>query len=1123
MENPTNSEPQIILPLPGIKIGRYELISLLGSGGMGQVYLARDERLARDVAIKILPVGRADDPQRISRFLFEARTASALNHPNIVTIYDTGESELGIFLAMELVSGETLRSRIGRGLAMHEVVDLAIQLATGIAAAHAASIVHRDLKPENIMIRADGYLKILDFGLARLSDSEDETGTLARKAVGTLRYMSPEQGRGHVVGPPSDVFSLGLVTYEMLTGFHPFYSASPLATFLAIEKEPAPLPSQRGKGIPDWLDRIVLSMLEKRAERRPTAQQVAEELAECRSRGPGKASVIAAAVPAIHRTVGRESELAVLHAAFRGADAGHGALVCISGDAGLGKTTLAEEFLRSLASQNASCLIGRGRSSERLAGVDPYGPVREALANLLRSDPTNRLARSMKRTAPTWFDEVASAAEHNVSHTEPEARARSEHRFRLELIGLFESFTREQPLVLFFDDLQWADASTIDVIALAAGRFEESRLLIVATCRETEMRLANHPFVKLRLDLKAKGLCRELPLGYLSEEAVEKYLNFEFPGAALPHEMAARLHARTEGHPFFVSELVGCIKERRGIVKDGGAWSLSPDFAAIEQELPESIRSTIELKIAQIGEEEQRVLGAASVQGLEFDSAVVAKTLGMDPVVLEEMLERLDRVHELVHLSGEKEMPDRTLSCRYRFDHALFQNEFYNKLRPSRRAALSIAAAQALSGFWRGKQDEIASTLADLFETGRDFARAAQYHLTASGNAAAIFAWREAAASATRGLHAAAALPPGPEVAGLEMGLQMSLGRAVGLTEGYTAPEAVACFTRARELTLAAGDAPEVFPVIWGLYMSSVISADCPTASELAARLLRIAEPAADRTMKAAAHCAVAIAAEISGDYHAALEHSAQAISFDDPDMRRARAAQFGVDPGPCARGIHARTLWFTGSPDLCRQEAADLVARAGRDALDPRSICDHLVSACFCYQYLEDPAQIPELADRVIELCQKHDIALERYWAVFLRGWANAALGDTESGLADMLACWQFVNAIRALFVAGTAFAASLAEVMLRAGRFDEAREFLDHALQFASENGHRYCEPELHRLRGEVAAAAGNGSPESLAAAEGHLQDALECARRQKAPIFESRISQSLAKLRGAAGTHA
>jgi hypothetical protein len=1116
MDDSPNPERAFGLAI-GSKVGRYQIVSLLGSGGMGQVFLAHDERLDRDVAIKILPSGRSEDPQKVSRFLAEARTASALNHPNIVTVYDTDESEHGLFVAMELISGETVRARIRRGLSAPEAIDIAIQAAKGMAAAHAAGIVHRDLKPENIMVRSDGYVKILDFGLARLSSTGDETQTSPGMAMGTLRYMSPEQGRAERVDAASDVFSLGLVIYEMLTGLHPFHSGTALATFLASEKQPAPPPSRCGKAIPEALDRIVLGMLEKVPEQRFTAQQVAEFLADYRSGEPSRVAAAIVAPAAAHRSVGRTAELTVLESAFKGAVAGRGSLVSISGDAGLGKTTLAEEFLHRLANLSTSCLIGRGRSSERLAGVDPYYPIREALASLLQADTTRQVTAAMKQAAPTWYEEVWSSSEHRTNPLEPEARARSEHRFRLELVALFQLLARDRPLVLLLDDVQWADASTIDALALAAGRFDQLGLLIVATCRESEMKLSQHPFLKLRLDLKAKGLCRDLPLGYLAKAEVEKYLEIECPGARLPADIMARLYARTEGHPFFVSELVSFLKERRGIVRDNGGWTLSPEFATVEKELPESIRSAIEVKVTQIGEEDQRILMAASVQGLEFDTAVVAKTTGIDPISLEESLEHLDQVHGLVEMVREKEMPDHTLSCRYRFNHALYQNEFHSRLRPTRRAGLSLATAQALTGFWRGKERDIASTLADLFESGRDFASAARFHLTASGNAAELFAWREAAASAKRGLKAAATVPASPESMGLEMGLRMSLGRAIALTEGYTSPEAVACFTRALELTLAAGDAPEVFPVVWGLFMSSVIAADCPKAAGLAARLLRIAEPGSNRAMKAVAHCAAAVAAEISGDYHTALEHSAIAVSFDDPAESSLRVAHFGVDPGPCARGIHARTLWFTGAADACRAEASDLIARAGAGRLDPRSACDHLISACVCYQYLGDPAPVPDLANRVITLCEKHDIAVERYWAIFLRGWAKAAVGDIEGGLVDMMTCWQFVNAIRALFVVGTAFAASLAEALLRLGRFAEAEEFIDRALRFAAEHGHRICEPELHRVRGELAAASGGGSAESCLAAERYFHEALDCARSQNAAAFEPRILASLAKLRG------
>src|ERR1700738_763878 len=210
---------------PGTNLGRYEIKSQLGAGGMGEVYLAFDSELRRTIAIKILPEEFASDEHRLRRFVQEARAASALNHPHILTIYEIGKTGASRFIATEFIDGNTLRRHIGEGMKLTEILEIAIQAGSALAAAHAAGIIHRDIKPENIMVRRDGYIKLLDFGLAKLmepegflTDREAPTkpidNTREGTVVGTVHYMSPEQAKGIDVDARTDLGSLGAVLYE---------------------------------------------------------------------------------------------------------------------------------------------------------------------------------------------------------------------------------------------------------------------------------------------------------------------------------------------------------------------------------------------------------------------------------------------------------------------------------------------------------------------------------------------------------------------------------------------------------------------------------------------------------------------------------------------------------------------------------------------------------------------------------------------------------------------------------------------------------------------------------------------------------------------------------------------
>jgi serine/threonine-protein kinase len=258
----------------GTAIGPYEILGWLGAGGMGDVYRARDPRLGREVAIKLIPESLATDASRVRRFEQEARAAGQLNHPNILAVYDVGVHEGAPYIVSELLEGESLRSRLGGGaLPSRKAVDYARQIAEGLAAAHDKNIVHRDVKPDNLFITSDGRIKILDFGIAKLTRPSDEVSrhtdpaeTEAGMVVGTAGYMSPEQVRGTAVDARSDIFSLGTILYEMLAGRQPFTRETAAETMTAILKEDPPQPLS--SDVPPALARIVSRCLEKTREMR---------------------------------------------------------------------------------------------------------------------------------------------------------------------------------------------------------------------------------------------------------------------------------------------------------------------------------------------------------------------------------------------------------------------------------------------------------------------------------------------------------------------------------------------------------------------------------------------------------------------------------------------------------------------------------------------------------------------------------------------------------------------------------------------------------------------------------------------------------------------------------------
>jgi len=271
---------------PGAPVGPYRIERLLSMGGMGEVYLATDAGTGRPAVVKLIRRHLSENALAVARFATEARAAASLLHTNIVEVYEAGESEAGMYIAMEWVDGPTLRKLMEPGpVAMADAVDWSRQAARGLAAAHESRIVHRDIKPENIMLNSAGEVKLLDFGLARLSGGESVdapasggSGTISGTLSGTFSYLAPELLMGETASAATDIFAMGSVFYELFTGRHPFAGATPLDVYEAIECRTPEAPSTMRAGVPEEVDRVLLRMLDRDPEKRPGAAEIAAAL-----------------------------------------------------------------------------------------------------------------------------------------------------------------------------------------------------------------------------------------------------------------------------------------------------------------------------------------------------------------------------------------------------------------------------------------------------------------------------------------------------------------------------------------------------------------------------------------------------------------------------------------------------------------------------------------------------------------------------------------------------------------------------------------------------------------------------------------------------------------------------
>jgi serine/threonine protein kinase/tetratricopeptide (TPR) repeat protein len=750
---------------PERQLLHYRLLNKVGEGGMGQVYRAEDTKLGRYVALKLLTPDATRDQTAKRRLLAEAQSASVLNHPNIVTIHAIEEVDGVDFIVMEFVEGETLTSYLATNgaLQLTSLLDIGVQVADALEAAHSVGLIHRDIKPANILITPKGVVKVADFGLAkmvRLSTDEIDREALTLAAnltgpgivLGTAAYMSPEQTRGETLDVRSEIFSLGSLLYEAATRTRAFSGPSVLSIMHAIAAIDPPPPSKLRPELPREFDLILERALAKDKIRRYySCSEMADALRSLRSSITGTWSGIPIVYDPdlIDRSpsfVGRESEIRKLESLLQQVIEGTGRTVFITGEPGIGKTSLSDEFLRRARKLQITPLIARGRCVEQYGTGEAYLPFLDAMGELLQAPGRERIAAIMRTYAPTWCMELptAFASSGSLEKLQQETIGATKERMMREMGDALGMLATASPVVLLLEDLHWADPSSVDLLRHLSQRIGTQRLLIAGTYRPEDVERSDHPLKSYKAEMQAHNLCEEVALRLWSREHVAEYVDVTFSPNDFPAELTALIHEKTEGHPLFAANLLQYLGECGDLAKANGCWSLVRPLSEMDLAAPESVRAMISKKMDALEAEERRALQYASVEGTEFLSSVTAKLLGVDEIDLEESLARVGKSHRLIETLGEEELPDGTLATRYRFSHALYQNFLYGDLVNKRRVLLHQQAGEQLLKHYGKRAPQIATQLAMHFEQGRDFPRAIEYLIHAGDHAAKLYGYAEA-------------------------------------------------------------------------------------------------------------------------------------------------------------------------------------------------------------------------------------------------------------------------------------------------------------------------------------------------------------------------------------------
>jgi predicted ATPase/class 3 adenylate cyclase len=835
--------------------------------------------------------------------------------------------------------------------------------------------------------------------------------------------------------------------------------------------------------------------------------------------------------------VGREQEVGLLLERWAQVKDGLGQVVWLSGEAGIGKSRLVQVLKDHVAHEPHLRWECRCSPYYQNSAFYPLIDLFQRALRLTSDDaPDDKLRKLEEALALTPSpamrekDEVRGSDWQPISSLTP-ALSQREREERLEMVPLFaallslplperypalsmppqrlkqktmeavlrvlQALAARQPVLFIVEDLHWGDPSTLELLSLLIDQGPTARILTLLVFRPEFQ-----PPWGFRAHVTPMTLTR-LP-HQQTEALVERVLG----GKGLPAEVRRQIVTKTDGVPLFVEELTKMVLESGLLREQAGAYELTGPLPslAIPATLHDSLMARLD-RLATVKEVAQ--LGATLGRAFPYD--LLQAVAPWDEATLQHALARLVE-GELLYQRGLP--PDAT----YLFKHALIQEAAYQSVLKSRRQQAHQRIAQVLEERFPDTAQTQPELLAHHFTEAGLNAQAVPYWQRAGQRAVERSANLEAVAHLTKGLEVLAILPDTPERAQQELVLQTTLGPALMVTKGYSAPEMLQAYARARELCQQAGDTPQLFQVLRGLWYFYLQRVELRTARELGEQLLTLAQHVGDPALLLEAHYALGNTVNYLGEFAAAQAHFAQGMALYDPQRHRSHAFRYGQDPGVICRAYAGLTLWLLGYPDQALQRSHEALTLA-RELAHPFSLGFALYFAAFLHHFRREWHLTEERAAVLIALATEQGFALWGALGRFIRGWALterpaepvAGQRQVEEGMAQMQQGLAALRAIPAEVVRPYGLAL-LAKAAAKVGQVEEGLTLLAEALALTNDKEERRWEAELHRPKGEILLAR---FAEHYAEAETCFRQALNVARRQEAKSWELRAAMSLSRL--------
>jgi DNA-binding winged helix-turn-helix (wHTH) protein/tetratricopeptide (TPR) repeat protein len=823
-----------------------------------------------------------------------------------------------------------------------------------------------------------------------------------------------------------------------------------------------------------------------------------------------RAAKSTASLPTPPNLVGRNTEIDTLEQAFEAALDQKRQMVFVTGDPGIGKTTLVDAFLAKVAAPRGA-LIASGLCVEHLGASEAYLPVLAALGALCRGAGDRHFVVLLARHAPTWVAQMPGlVGDEELRALALRTQGASQGRMLRELAEAFEVVAAERPLVLVLEDVQWADASTTDLLAMLGARREPARVLVVATCRPGEISKGDG-LARVIAELTAHKQATALNLETWSEVHTSDYLARRFPGARFPEDLAQSIHQMTGGNPLFAVAIVDDLESRGMIRRSESEWELAASVADVASRRPDTVRQLIDIQIDRLESNEQRILEAASLIGVQFAVGAIALALELPGDELDTACEGLANDRRLLRFVTSEPWPDGSIQSHYAFAHALYRDAALGRVPPATKRVWHRRVADGLEAAYGARAETIATELAAHYDDAQIVAKAVRYHGLAGERAMRRFGRAEALAEFSRARALMSTLPASGESDRTELAVLRQMGPALIALQGAQTPELEAIFGRTAELARKVSDDRALLTALLGLQRCHFLRGQLADIERYEREVGGVVARLGDPVSAAMATVIGSSARLFRGQLAAArrpLTEACAVLDAEESDAdRAANAPVVGLWGGQ--RVILA---WLEGAPDAASDAAAKMRERAEK-LRDPFHLCVALTMTALAHAWRREPAQALDAARRALDVGHDEGSPVWLGRAMSIHHWAATLLdpGTARSHSAELS------TALALQLGAGpggrTAFTPYVTGVYAAAGHPDRALREIEEALAFVERTDERAWSSELHRLRGELLGES------DKAEAERSFETALEISREQGAKSFELRAALSLAKLdRGA-----